>query len=77
MWVPLLAKACALGSVFLTPSCPFPWPFPFPSFRAVNCLPLHLRVLQVHYIQHAYVAVRRINQEAGAKVRPGSRDSGA
>ncbi|GIL76614.1 hypothetical protein Vretifemale_6108 [Volvox reticuliferus] len=36
--------------------------------RRLGCLPLHLRVLQVHYIQHAYVTLNRVPPEAGAKL---------
>ncbi|GLI66647.1 hypothetical protein VaNZ11_010489 [Volvox africanus] len=36
--------------------------------RQLGCLPLHLRVLQVHYVQHAYMSLKRVPPEAGAKL---------
>ncbi|GIL55908.1 hypothetical protein Vafri_11336 [Volvox africanus] len=36
--------------------------------RQLGCLPLHLRVLQVHYVQQAYMSLKRVPPEAGAKL---------
>ncbi|EFJ43617.1 hypothetical protein VOLCADRAFT_96157 [Volvox carteri f. nagariensis] len=38
------------------------------SCRRLGCYPLHLRVLQVHFIQHAYVSFHRVAPELGAKL---------
>ncbi|GLC65637.1 hypothetical protein PLESTF_000321500 [Pleodorina starrii] len=36
--------------------------------RQLDCVPLHLRVLQVQYIQHAYVKLSKVPQEDAAKL---------